>query len=90
LLPLDLGNTLIDRAGAFRRWAQHHFADLDGTGDADGYAPTAEVAVAVSERVGLADGTSAIVDSLLTASWPRCVWNRVSPPHFRLAVGSSR
>jgi putative hydrolase of the HAD superfamily len=56
LLLIDLDNTLIDRTGAFRRWAEG-FApnDIDWlmAGDHDGFAPRDEFAARIADRFGL-------------------------------------
>ena len=62
LLLLDLDNTLIDRAGAYARWA-HGFAAARGggpadvqwlvTADGDGFEPRERVAGLIAERFGL-------------------------------------
>jgi putative hydrolase of the HAD superfamily len=63
LLLVDLDNTLIDRAGAFRRWARE-FAAARGAGtadekwlvaaDRDGLEPRERLAALISGRFGLA------------------------------------
>jgi len=63
LLLIDLDNTLIDRAGAFGRWARE-FAAAHGrdaghaewlvTADRDGFEPRERVAALIAERFGLA------------------------------------
>jgi putative hydrolase of the HAD superfamily len=62
LLLLDLDNTLIDRAGAYARWA-HEFAEARGggpadvqwlvTADGDGFEPRERVAELIAGRFGL-------------------------------------
>jgi putative hydrolase of the HAD superfamily len=73
LLLLDLDNTLIDRTGAFRRWAERYVTRLGGgeadvawliTVDRDGYLPRAEVAEAMRTRFGLTAGSAAVVEDL--------------------------
>ena len=63
LLLVDLDNTLIDRAGAFGRWARE-FASQGGgaadvqwlvTADRDGLEPREQLAAIISERFGLDD-----------------------------------
>ena len=63
LLLLDLDNTLVDRASAFRRWAEgfvaEHRPDLDGgvewlvLADRDGYEPRDELALRVRDKFDL-------------------------------------
>jgi putative hydrolase of the HAD superfamily len=61
LLLVDLDNTLVDRAGAFARWARE-FASQGGgaadvqwlvTADRDGLEPREQLAAIISERFGL-------------------------------------
>ncbi|WP_116952953.1 HAD family hydrolase [Jiangella endophytica] len=68
LLLLDLDNTLLDRAAAFRSWAEDFAGGLDGSdadvawlieADRDGYEPREAFARAILERFGLG-GTAAI------------------------------
>ena len=74
LLLVDLDNTLIDRAGAFGRWALE-FAAAHGGGtadaqwlvaaDRDGLEPRERLAAVVSERFRLGDrGEAAVLDEL--------------------------
>ena len=74
ILLVDLDNTLVDRELAFRTWAQHFIgeisadaADLDWllAADDDGYAPRADLAVALRERWGLDAGVPDLVRRLL-------------------------
>jgi putative hydrolase of the HAD superfamily len=59
LLLIDLDNTLIDRAGAFDRWAREfaaaHGGDADWlvTVDGDGFEPRDLVAARIAQRFGL-------------------------------------
>jgi putative hydrolase of the HAD superfamily len=56
LLLIDLDNTLIDRTGAFQRWAEEFApADIDWlmAGDQDGFAPRDEFAARIGDRFGL-------------------------------------
>lgn len=64
---IDLDNTLVDRAGAFRCWAREAVDDPEWLIDADrdGYAPRAEVAAAAIERFGLDSTIDAFVERLL-------------------------
>jgi putative hydrolase of the HAD superfamily len=73
LLLLDLDNTVLDRTGAFRAWAQEF---LDGVGapdgdvdwllsvDADGLTDRWDVADAIKDRYGLRVATVDIVDAI--------------------------
>lgn len=74
LLLLDLDNTLVDRAAAFRAWASEFVGGLDAPAgeidwlveaDRDGYEPRESFAADILERFEL-DGTSAaqLVDDL--------------------------
>ena len=63
LLLVDLDNTLIDRTGAFARWAKAFTASLDGSpadedwlisADRDGYEDRERLAAMIAERFGLA------------------------------------
>ncbi|MBT2531503.1 HAD family hydrolase [Arthrobacter sp. ISL-48] len=75
LLLLDLDNTLVDRASAFRRWAGE-FAARHGTGaetevdwlvaaDADGYEPRARLSARIRHRFTLgASARSELEDAL--------------------------
>lgn len=70
----DLDGTLVDRAGAFTRWARRfvvaHGGDDDDVRwlldlDADGYAPRSDVTAALQHRLGLQDGVPRLVERLL-------------------------
>jgi putative hydrolase of the HAD superfamily len=74
LLLVDLDNTLIDRAGAFGRWARE-FASAQGgsaadaqwlvAADRDGLEPRERLAAVISERFGLGDrGEAGLVAEL--------------------------
>jgi putative hydrolase of the HAD superfamily len=65
LLLVDLDNTLIDRAGAFGRWAEEYVLARDGSAadmewlvaaDRDGFEPRDSLASMIGKRFGL-DGT---------------------------------
>lgn len=73
LLFLDLDNTLLDRAGAFRSWAPKFLADIGAPQDdldwlvsidADGLTDRWDVADAVRQRYGLLVPAVDLVDSL--------------------------
>ena len=57
LLLIDLDNTLVDRASAYKGWALSRFGEADVSWliqvDQDGYAPRERVAAAVAERYGV-------------------------------------
>lgn len=68
LLLVDLDNTLIDRAGAFARWAEEFTSARGGTAadaqwlmaaDRDGLEPRERLARLISERFGLDDRSEA-------------------------------
>jgi putative hydrolase of the HAD superfamily len=68
LLLVDLDNTLIDRAGAFGRWAREFVSARGGSeadaqwlvaADRDGLEPRERLAAAISERFGLDDRNEA-------------------------------
>lgn len=65
---VDLDNTLVDRAGAFRRWAEtfagKHAAWLIDA-DHDGYTPRAELALQMVDRMGLDANVDQLVERLL-------------------------
>lgn len=70
---LDLDNTLVDRAGAFARWAAAFTAESGADADAlrwlleadgDGYTPRAELAGRIRSRFGLAADVPSIVERL--------------------------
>lgn len=74
LLLTDLDNTLIDRAGAFRRWAQRYVADAGGDAedvawllevDDDGFAARDEVARQMRARWDLDVPDDDLVELLL-------------------------
>jgi putative hydrolase of the HAD superfamily len=74
LLLTDLDNTLIDRTGAFRRWAERYVAGISGArsevdwllaADDDGFAPRPEVAKAMRERWGLTESEDDLTELLL-------------------------
>jgi putative hydrolase of the HAD superfamily len=71
LLLTDLDNTLIDRTGAFGRWAERYVAGIGGgpsdvdwllAADDDGFAPRSEVATAMRDRWALADSADALTE----------------------------
>ena len=82
LLLCDLDNTLVDRAAAFRGWAEE-FATRTGGGDdavrwlidtdRDGMAPLDEVFSAIRERFGLDGSVQDLVDGYLDVGVPRRV-----------------
>jgi putative hydrolase of the HAD superfamily len=61
LLLIDLDNTLIDRASAFKAWAESRFGQTYGpsevswlvAADQDGYAPRPVLAARIADRYGL-------------------------------------
>src|SRR5689334_5287443 len=71
LAIFDLDNTLVDRAGSFRRWAESFVAQrglaaaevgwLEGA-DGDGFTPRHEFMAAVRDRYGLREPVDALVD----------------------------
>jgi HAD superfamily hydrolase (TIGR01549 family) len=74
ILLADLDNTLIDRAGAFVRWAGEFVAEVGGDEgdlrwllgeDADGYAPRAPIAERMKSKFGLADDPARLVERLM-------------------------
>ena len=74
IVLVDLDNTLVDRDGAFRTWAQHFISEIGAdaadlawllAADDDGYAPRADLAVALRERWGLDTGVPDLVRRLL-------------------------
>jgi putative hydrolase of the HAD superfamily len=74
LLLTDLDNTLIDRTGAFRRWAERYVAGIGGdpaevdwllTADDDGFAPRSEVATAMRRRWDLTESADEVTELLL-------------------------
>lgn len=73
---LDLDNTLVDRAAAFRRWATRYARDLGGdttdiewliAQDEDGYRPREELAASVAERFAISDSGEATLVAVLRA-----------------------
>lgn len=73
LLLIDLDNTLIDRAAAFRRWAAAFAAarelppgeaDWLADADLDGLAGRDRLAARISDRYDLADGGAVVADEL--------------------------
>jgi len=73
LLLLDLDNTVLDRAGSFRAWAQKFLADIGAppddvdwlvSADADGLTNRWDVADAIRDRYGLLMPTIDLVDGL--------------------------
>jgi len=74
LLLTDLDNTLIDRTGAFRRWAERYVAGIGRApaevewllaADDDGFASRSEVATAMRERWDLAESEDDLTELLL-------------------------
>ena len=76
LILLDLDNTLVDRAGAFRRWAELFAGELDRPEEAafivdedrNGHTPRPVLAAALAERFDLdtsPSATSALIDRML-------------------------
>jgi putative hydrolase of the HAD superfamily len=74
LLLTDLDNTLIDRAGAFRRWAERYVTGRDGspadldwllTADDDGFAARSDVAQGMRDRWHLPDSVDDLTELLL-------------------------
>ncbi|GAB3154233.1 hypothetical protein GCM10027290_48360 [Micromonospora sonneratiae] len=72
LLLLDLDNTLLDRAGAFRSWAQNFLSEIGAPADdldwllsvdADGLTDRWDVADAIRERYGLRTPSIELVDA---------------------------
>ena len=72
LLLLDLDNTLLDRAGAFRSWAQSFLAEIGAPDsdigwllsvDADGLTDRWDVADAIRDRYGLRTPAIDLVDA---------------------------
>jgi putative hydrolase of the HAD superfamily len=72
LLLLDLDNTLLDRAGAFRSWAQSFLAEIGAPDsdidwllsvDADGLTDRWDVADAIRDRYGLRTSAIDLVDA---------------------------
>lgn len=57
LLLIDLDNTLVDRASAYKGWASARFGESEVSwliqADEDGYAPRERVAAAIAERYGV-------------------------------------
>lgn len=57
LLLIDLDNTLVDRASAYKGWAASRFGESEVSWlidvDEDGYAPRERVATAIAERYGV-------------------------------------
>jgi putative hydrolase of the HAD superfamily len=75
LFLIDLDNTLIDRSGAFERWAARFIGELGGgpddlawliKADADGYAPRSQLAGAIRDRFGLPHTRELLVGRLMT------------------------
>jgi HAD superfamily hydrolase (TIGR01549 family) len=75
LLLFDLDNTLIERSGAFGRWAEQFIAEIGGDpddlawlikADADGYTPRSHLADAMLDRFGLSHTTEHLVGRLMT------------------------
>ncbi|HYN92816.1 MAG TPA: HAD family hydrolase [Pilimelia sp.] len=73
LLLLDLDNTVLDRAGAFRAWGQRFLADIGAPAedlewlidiDADGLTSGWDIADAVRARYGLRVGSLELVEGL--------------------------
>lgn len=66
-LLIDLDNTLVDRAGAFGRWAEQSFDDSAWVvaADRDGYAPRAELAAAIIHRFDVPTDIDSMVERLL-------------------------
>jgi putative hydrolase of the HAD superfamily len=80
LLLVDLDNTLIDRAGAFARWAGEFAAARDGTAadvrwlvaaDRDGLESRERLAAMISERFGLDDWSEAALAAELRSGLVR-------------------
>ena len=74
LLLTDLDNTLIDRTGAFRRWAERYVAGIGGAqaevdwllaADDDGFAARSDVAKAMRDRWGLTESEDDLTELLL-------------------------
>ena len=74
LLLTDLDNTLIDRTGAFRRWAERYVASLGQapaevdwllTADDDGFASRPDVVTAMRERWDLKESEAEVTELLL-------------------------
>ena len=74
LLFLDLDNTLVDRAAAYRLWAEGYLAERGADpalidemvlADGDGLRPKPEVQVAVQQLLGLDDETAATIATVL-------------------------
>ena len=69
----DLDNTLLDRGGAFRKWAIGFLDEVSQPGDldwlldvdADGYRPRVDVAQSLRRRYHLSDTIGQLVDRLL-------------------------
>ncbi len=57
LLLIDLDNTLVDRASAYKGWALSRFGESDVSWlievDQNGYAPRERVAAAIAQRYGV-------------------------------------
>lgn len=73
---IDLDNTLVDRAGAFRRWAEGFATELPAAvpaeavgwileADRDGYVPRAQLAAEIIHRYALPESVDSLVDRLL-------------------------
>lgn len=70
---LDVDNTLVDRDGAFRGWAEEFVASISGDrSDVDwllerddrGYRPRSEVAAGITDRFGRVRSTDALVSEM--------------------------
>ena len=95
LLLLDLDNTVLDRTGAFRAWAQEF---LDGVGapdgdvdwllsvDADGLTDRWDVADAIKERYHLRTSAVDIVDAIREGVLGRVRLNPLAACALRIAV----
>ncbi len=81
LAMFDLDNTLIDRQGAYARWAER-FAAAEGLErgavefllevDRDGFASREEVFAPAKERFGLAESVEELI-AAYRADYPRCI-----------------
>lgn len=98
LLLLDLDNTLVDRDGAFERWARGLVEQVDGAADDlawllalddHGYAPRDAVADGLRERFRLARPREAVVHDLLRGHLPfvRCYDGVLDALRERRAAG---
>lgn len=74
ILLVDLDNTLVDRDLAFRTWARHFVSEISAdpkdydwlvAADRDGYAPRADLALALKQRWGLDTSVPDLVHRLL-------------------------